>query len=155
MSSSGIVSDFEAASNSAVSSAASGVQVTTFTELVDEVPLHFQIIRLTNQVFNFFIYLILISRIYILGNLYAAAPTRPNNTVSVTSILGGASDKTASGITRRLVLKTGLNIVVACNIPKNNPMIEANAGKKLIEKLISMGYSRMKPGFPRPELPSS
>lgn len=71
--------------------------------------------------------------------------------VSVTSILGGNSDNTGSGIARRLgnfvtllgvlknyyfgswfkilclffvVLKTGLNIIMACNIPKNSPMVE-------------------------------
>ncbi|XP_039007136.1 proteasome assembly chaperone 4-like [Hibiscus syriacus] len=126
---SGITSDFEAASKTVIASAASasGVQVTTFWELVDEVTLHFQIIRLAKQ-----IYVWIGSDSAKLGNLYAAAPTRPNNTVSVSSILGGASDNTGSGIARRLVLKTGLNIVVACNIPKNNPMLEANAEKKLI-----------------------
>ncbi|RZC87036.1 hypothetical protein C5167_041966 [Papaver somniferum] len=36
------------------------------------------------------------------GHLYAAAPTRPSNTMSVTSILGGASDNTGSSIARRL-----------------------------------------------------
>ncbi|GKV29568.1 hypothetical protein SLEP1_g38483 [Rubroshorea leprosula] len=44
--------------------------------------------------------------------------------VGVTSILGGSSDNTGSGIARRLVLKTGLNIIIACNIPKNSPMLE-------------------------------
>ncbi|KAH1089112.1 hypothetical protein J1N35_016369 [Gossypium stocksii] len=142
--------DFEAASKSAVASVeslkfklqddiAGGVQVTSFSEIVDEVTLHFQIIRLAKQ-----IYVWIGSNSANLGNLYAAAPTRPNNTVSVTSILGGASDNTGSGIARRLVLKTGLNIIVACNIPKNNPMLEANAEKKLIEKLIALGYSRSK-----------
>ncbi|OMO58531.1 hypothetical protein COLO4_34545 [Corchorus olitorius] len=80
-----------------------------------------------------------------LGLLYAAAPTPPSNSVSVTSILGGASDNTGSGIARRLVLKTGVNVIVACNIPKNSPMLEANAEKKLVEKLIALGYSRPNP----------
>ncbi|GMJ14049.1 hypothetical protein HRI_005074200 [Hibiscus trionum] len=140
----GKASDSEAASKSAAASAASGgVQVTTFTELVDEVTLHFQIIHLAKQ-----IYVWIGSDSAKLGNLYAAAPTRPNNSVSVTSILGGASDNTGSGIARRLVLKTGLNIIVACNIPKNNPMLEANAEKKLMEKLITLGYSRPKSRSP-------
>ncbi|KAK8511334.1 hypothetical protein V6N13_013751 [Hibiscus sabdariffa] len=102
--SSGVASDFEAASKSAIVSAGgSGVQVTTFTELVDEVTLHFQIIRLAKQ-----IYVWIGSDSAKLGNLYAAAPTRP-----------------------------------------------ANAEKKLIEKLITMGYSRPKSRFPGPELSSS
>ncbi|GLT34738.1 hypothetical protein SLA2020_092370, partial [Shorea laevis] len=58
------------------------------------------------------------------GDLYAAASTRPSNTVGVTSILGGSSDNTGSGIARRLVLKPGLNIILACSIPKNSPMLE-------------------------------
>ncbi|KAB2067861.1 hypothetical protein ERO13_A09G242000v2 [Gossypium hirsutum] len=160
-SSSGKALDFEAASKSAVASVeslklkpqdeiAGGVQVTSFSEIVDEVTLHFQLICLAKQIF-----------VWIgcnsanLGNLYAAAPTRPNNTVSVTSILGGASDNTGSGIARRLVLKTGLNIIVACNIPKNNSMLEANAEKKLIEKLIALGYSRPKSQSSGPGLSSS
>ncbi|KAE8658286.1 Peroxiredoxin family protein [Hibiscus syriacus] len=143
----GKASDLEAASEAA---GGCGVYVTTFTELVDEVTLHFQIIRLAKQ-----IYVWIGSDSAKLGNLYAAAPTRPNNTVSVTSILGGASDNTGSGIARRLVLKTGLNIILACNIPKNNPMLEANAEKKLIEKLITLGYSMPKSRPLGPALSSS
>ncbi|VVB11080.1 unnamed protein product [Arabis nemorensis] len=79
------------------------------------------------------------------GNLYAAASTRPSNTVSVTSVLGGTSDNTGSGIARRLVLKTGLNIILACNIPKNNPLLEAKAEKVLIRKLIDLGYTMSTP----------
>ncbi|XWS08434.1 hypothetical protein CRYUN_Cryun40dG0002200 [Craigia yunnanensis] len=104
-----------------------GVQVTSFTELVDDVTLHFQIIRLPKR----------------------------SNMVSVTSILGGASDNTGSGIARRLVLKTGFNVIVACNIPKNSPMLEANAEKKLVEKLIALGYSTPKSPAPGPALSSS
>ncbi len=79
---------------------------------------------------------------------------KQKDTVSVTSILGGASDNTGSGIARRLgkfwiifdvfcdyiriigacsdmpyfsVLKTGLNIILACNIPKNSPMLEVSS----------------------------
>uniref|UniRef100_A0A453JAT1 Uncharacterized protein n=2 Tax=Aegilops tauschii subsp. strangulata TaxID=200361 RepID=A0A453JAT1_AEGTS len=86
------------------------------------------------------------------GHLYAAAATRPGNGVSVTSVLGGTSDNTGSSMARRLgtsvsaaidppssyigmkntkltsphvsVLKTGLNIILACNIPKDSPMLE-------------------------------
>ncbi|KAL0308066.1 UNVERIFIED_CONTAM: hypothetical protein Sangu_2996300 [Sesamum angustifolium] len=78
------------------------------------------------------------------GHLYAAAPTPPSNTVGVTSLIGGASDNIGSGIARRLVLKTGLNVVLACNIPKNSPILEANAEKILVQKLISLGYTKPK-----------
>ncbi|CAD6270338.1 unnamed protein product [Miscanthus lutarioriparius] len=76
------------------------------------------------------------------GHLYAAATTKPDNRVSVTSVLGGTSDNTGSSMARRLVLKTGLNIVLACNIPKDSPMLEAAAERKLVEKLKGLGYSR-------------
>ncbi|KAL5781890.1 hypothetical protein ACOSP7_006919 [Xanthoceras sorbifolium] len=117
----------------------SSVQVTCFTDLADDFTLHFQIIRLPNQIYAW-----IGCNSSKLGRLYGAAPTRPSNSVSVSSILGGVSDNTGSGIARRLVLKTGLNVIVACNIPKNSPMLEANAEKKLVEKLISLGYTRPK-----------
>ncbi|KAF8094449.1 hypothetical protein N665_0363s0015 [Sinapis alba] len=117
-----------------------GVKVTCFTEVFDDVTLQFQIIRLTKQIYVWIGY-----TSAKLGNLYAAASTRPSNTVSVTSILGGTSDNTGSGISRRLVMKTGLNIVLACNIPKNNPLLEAKAEKILIRKLIDLGYTMPTP----------
>ncbi|KAI3469222.1 hypothetical protein Pfo_025885 [Paulownia fortunei] len=120
------------------------VQVTCFSEVSDDVTLHFQIIRLHKQASENLIYAWIGCNSAKFGHLYAAAPTRPSNTVGVTSLIGGASDNTGSGIARRLVLKTGLNIVLACNIPKNSPMLEANAEKKLVQKLIGLGYSKPK-----------
>ncbi|XP_059636237.1 uncharacterized protein LOC132278471, partial [Cornus florida] len=101
-----------------------GVHINCSSEESDNVTRYFQIIRLQKQIYawigcnsaNF-------------GNLYAAVLARPKNTVSVPSIIGGASDNTGSGIARRLVLKTGLNVILACNIPKNSPMLEADAEK--------------------------
>uniref|UniRef100_A0A2N9H916 Proteasome assembly chaperone 4 n=1 Tax=Fagus sylvatica TaxID=28930 RepID=A0A2N9H916_FAGSY len=116
-----------------------GMQITCFSEVFNDVSLHFQILRFPKQ-----IYVWIGCNSAKLGRLYAAAPTRPKDTVSVTSILGGASDNTGSGIARRLVLKTGLNIILACNIPKNSPMLEADAEKMLIQKLIQLGYTRAK-----------
>ncbi|XP_050373373.1 uncharacterized protein LOC126791026 [Argentina anserina] len=119
--------------------AAGGVQVTCFTEVVqDSITLHFQIIRLQKQIYAW-----IGCNSGKLGHLYAAAPTRPN-TVSVTSIVGGSSDNTGSGIARRLVSRTGVNIILACNIPKNNPMVELDAEKLLVQKLLSLGYIRPK-----------
>ncbi|KAL3817954.1 hypothetical protein ACJIZ3_003859 [Penstemon smallii] len=115
------------------------VQVTCFSEFSDDVTLHFQIIRLHKQIYAW-----IGCNSAKFGHLYAAAPTRPSNNVSVTSLIGGDSDNTGLGIARRLVLKTGLNIVLACNIPKNSPMLEAKAEKKLMEKLISLGYTMQK-----------
>ncbi|AAF79539.1 F21D18.10 [Arabidopsis thaliana] len=102
-----------------------GVKVSCFTEVFDDVTIQFQIIRLAKQV--------------------PANKLSLSNTVSVTSVLGGTSDNTGSGIARRLVLKTGLNIILACNIPKNNPLLEAKAEKVLIRKLIDLGYTMSKP----------
>lgn len=114
------------------------IQTTCFSEVShDGVNLHFQIIRLPKQ-----IYVWIGCNTAKFGHLYAAGPTPFNNAVAVTCLLGGTSDNTGSGIARRLVLKTGLNIIVACNIPKNSPMLEAEAEKKLMEKLISLGYAK-------------
>ncbi|KAG2305134.1 hypothetical protein Bca4012_064198 [Brassica carinata] len=117
-----------------------GVKVSCFTEVFDDVTLQFQIIRLTKQIYVWIGY-----NSAKFGNLYAAASTRPSNTVSVTSVLGGTSDNTGSGIARRLVMKAGLNIILACNIPKNNPLLEAKAEKMLIRKLIDLGYTMPTP----------
>ncbi|CAN1789442.1 hypothetical protein LINPERHAP1_LOCUS18482 [Linum perenne] len=120
-----------------------------FTEVVDDLTLHFQIIRLPKQIYAW-----IGCNSSKLGHLYAAANTRPSSqsgSVSVSCVLGGASDNTGSGIARRIVLKSGLNVMLACDIPKNSPMIEANAERKMMEKLIQLGYTR-----PNPErLPSS
>uniref|UniRef100_A0A0A9CRI8 Proteasome assembly chaperone 4 n=1 Tax=Arundo donax TaxID=35708 RepID=A0A0A9CRI8_ARUDO len=118
-----------------------GVQVTCFTEDLHDVTLHFQIIRLSKQIYAW-----IGCNTAKFGHLYAAATTRPGNTVSVTSLLGGTSDNTGSSMARRLVLKTGLNIVLACNIPKDSPMLEAAAERKLVEKLKGLGYIRSKAG---------
>ncbi|XP_073013054.1 uncharacterized protein [Typha latifolia] len=115
------------------------VHITCFTEDLHDVTLHFQIIKLVKQ-----IYVWVGCNTAKFGHLYAAATTRPNNTVGVTPILGGSADNTGSSIARRLVLKTGLNIVLACNIPKDSPMLEAAAERKLIEKLRILGYIRHK-----------
>ncbi|KAI5673990.1 hypothetical protein M9H77_14354 [Catharanthus roseus] len=119
----------------------SGVQISCFSEVIDDVVLHFQIVRLQKQIYAW-----IGCNSAKFGHLYAASPTRPRNQVSVTSLIGGASDNTGSGIARRLVLKTGLNVVVACNIPKNSPMLEANAEKILVQKLNKLGYTRSKSG---------
>ncbi|KAF3435809.1 hypothetical protein FNV43_RR22901 [Rhamnella rubrinervis] len=117
-----------------------GVQITCFSEAVNDVTLHFQIMRLAKQIYAW-----IGCNSAKFGHLYAAAPTKPNNAVSVSCVLGGASDNTGSAIARRLVLKTGLNVILACNIPKNTPMLEADAEKILVQKLISLGYTRQKP----------
>ncbi|WVZ65936.1 hypothetical protein U9M48_015219 [Paspalum notatum var. saurae] len=111
------------------------LQITCFTEDLHDVTLHFQIMKFSKQ-----IYVWVGCNTAKFGHLYAAATTRPDNRVSVTSVLGGTSDNTGSSMARRLVLRTGLNIVLACNIPKDSPMLEAAVERKLVEKLKGLGY---------------
>nr|BAJ89485.1 predicted protein [Hordeum vulgare subsp. vulgare] len=118
-----------------------GAQVTCFSEDLHDVTLRFQIIRMSKQIYAW----IGCNQSAKFGHLYAAATTRLGDGVSVTSVLGGTSDNTGSSMARRLVLKTGLNIILACNIPKDSPMLEAAAERKLVEKLRSLGYIRSKP----------
>ncbi|KAJ1274334.1 hypothetical protein BS78_05G054400 [Paspalum vaginatum] len=113
------------------------MQITCFTEDLHDVTLHFQIMKFSKQ-----IYVWVGCNTSKFGLLYAAATTRPDNRVSVTSILGGTSDNTGSSMARRLVLRTGLNIVLACIIPKDSPMLEAAVERKLVEKLKGLGYVR-------------
>ncbi|XP_023157602.1 uncharacterized protein [Zea mays] len=67
------------------------MQVTCFTEDLHDVVLHFQIVRFSKQ-----IYVWVGCNTAKFGHLYAAATTRPDNRVSVTSVLGGTSDNTGS-----------------------------------------------------------
>lgn len=117
------------------------VQITSFTESLHDATIHFQIIKLAKQ-----IYVWIGCNSAKFGHLYAAAPTRPNNMVSVTSLLGGTSDNTGSSIARHLVMKSGLSLILACNIPKDNPMLEAAVERKLSEKLMTLGYIKPKVG---------
>ncbi|ONM39812.1 hypothetical protein ZEAMMB73_Zm00001d044036 [Zea mays] len=73
------------------------MQVTCFTEDLHDVVLHFQIVRFSKQ-----IYVWVGCNTAKFGHLYAAATTRPDNRVSVTSVLGGTSDNTGSSMARRL-----------------------------------------------------
>ncbi|KAK9072221.1 hypothetical protein SSX86_008653 [Deinandra increscens subsp. villosa] len=117
-----------------------GTKITCFSDIFNDIPIHFQIISFPKQ-----IYVWIGCHTARFGSLYAAASTRRNNIVSVTSLLGGSSDNTGSGIARRVVLKTGVPVTLSCNIPKDSPMLEAHAEKKLIQKLISLGYTKPKP----------
>ncbi|KAH7671044.1 proteasome assembly chaperone 4 protein [Dioscorea alata] len=114
-----------------------GVQITCFTENVNDVVLHFQIIRLAKQIFAW-----IGCNSAKLGHVHAAASTRPMNTVSVAALIGGGANSTGSSVARRLALKTGVNVVLACNIPnsKDSQMLEAAAERKLMEKLTTLGY---------------
>ncbi|PKA62244.1 hypothetical protein AXF42_Ash016036 [Apostasia shenzhenica] len=111
------------------------VQITCFTEDVHDITLHFQIVHLSKQIYAW-----IGCNNAKFGHFYAAIPTRPSNTVSVTSLLKGDANNTGSSMARRLVMKTGLSIVLACNIPNDSPILEATAERKLIEKLRSLGY---------------
>ncbi|KAM0034576.1 putative proteasome assembly chaperone 4 [Helianthus debilis subsp. tardiflorus] len=113
--------------------------ITCFSDVFNDIPIHFQIICFPKQIYAW-----IGCQTARFGCLYAAASTRPNNIVSVTSLLGGTSDNTGAGIARRIVLKTGVPVTLACNIPKDSPMLEAHVEKKLIQKLIILGYTKSK-----------
>lgn len=127
-------------SNSSEKQLIDDLQITCFTEELNDITLHFQIIRLAKQIYAW-----IGCNSAKFGHLYAAGATRPDNAVSVTSLHRSSSDNTGSSIARRLVLRTGLSIILACNIPKDNPMLEATAERKLMERFRSLGYIRSKP----------
>ncbi|KMZ62415.1 hypothetical protein ZOSMA_467G00080 [Zostera marina] len=110
------------------------VRISSFSEDVRDGSLYFQIIRLRKQMYVWIGY-----NSAKFGHLYASVPTRPNNSVSVTSLIGGGSDNSGSSIARHLVHKTGLNIILACHLPKDTPLLEFNAEKILIGKLKNLG----------------
>ncbi|KAL8251744.1 hypothetical protein R6Q59_035437, partial [Mikania micrantha] len=83
-------------------------KITCFSDIFNDIPIHFQIISFPKQIYAW-----IGCQTARFGCLYAAAPTRPNNMVSVTSLLGGTSDNTGSGIARRIVLKTGVPVTLA------------------------------------------
>nr|XP_043606458.1 proteasome assembly chaperone 4 [Erigeron canadensis] len=115
----------------------SDLHITCFSHVFNDISLHFQIIRFPKQIYAW-----IGCNSTKLGHLYAAAPTRPNDVVSVSSLLGHTSDNTGSGIARRIVMKTGVPIMLACNIPKDSPILEAEAEKKLVQKLKTLGYTK-------------
>ncbi|XP_022942813.1 uncharacterized protein LOC111447543 isoform X2 [Cucurbita moschata] len=110
-----------------------GVRVSCYSEAINDVPVHFQIISLSKQIY---VWIGCSSAKF--GNLYAAAPTRPNNTFN------RVRDYLNFKRVDQDVLKTGLNIILASNIPKNSPMIEVAAEKMLVQKLASLGFIRPK-----------
>eukprot|EP00252_Welwitschia_mirabilis_P022122 TRINITY_DN5891_c0_g1_i1.p1 TRINITY_DN5891_c0_g1~~TRINITY_DN5891_c0_g1_i1.p1 ORF type:complete len:165 (+),score=31.86 TRINITY_DN5891_c0_g1_i1:186-680(+) len=113
------------------------IRMTCFSEEAHDAILHFQIISFSKQV-----YIWIGCNSAKLGYLHAGAFTRPNMNPTVTTLIGGGADSTGAGIARRLVSRTGLNIIVACNIPKDSPMLEALAERLLIQKLNCLGYSK-------------
>ncbi|XP_020571027.1 uncharacterized protein LOC110018156 isoform X2 [Phalaenopsis equestris] len=107
-------------SKASVGALTDDVQITCFTEDLHDATLHFQIIRFSKQ----------------------------SNSVSITSLLKGNAQNTGSSMAHRLVLKTGLSVVLACNIPKDSPVLEAAAERKLFEKLRNLGCIRTGPSPP-------
>ncbi|XP_027120950.1 uncharacterized protein [Coffea arabica] len=78
-------------------SRSNGVEIISFSDVVDDATLHFHIIRLHRQIYAW-----IGCNSAKFGHLYAAAPTRPSNAVSVTSLIGGSSDNAGAGIARRI-----------------------------------------------------
>lgn len=106
-----------------------------FSAEVQDGILHFQILRLEQQ-----LYIWVGCNSAKFGQLYASLPTPFDRTPSLATLIGGAADSAGASIARRLVLKTGWSIVLACNLPKNSPNLEAQAEKRLLQELKTLGY---------------
>ncbi|XP_024384832.1 uncharacterized protein [Physcomitrium patens] len=111
------------------------LEVTQFSDESNDSTFHFQILRLTNQ-----LYVWIGCNSARMGNLYAALPTRWDKTASVAALVGGGADSTGASMARRLSMRTGWSIVLASNIPSNAPVLEAFAEQRLFQELRSMGY---------------
>ncbi|KAG9459918.1 hypothetical protein H6P81_004426 [Aristolochia fimbriata] len=111
------------------------VAISCFSEDLQVARLDFQIIRLQKQIY---VWIGCSSGKF--GSLYAALTTRPNNGPTVASLRGGSADSVGSTIAARIVKKTGLSVILACNLRPGNPKIEASAEKILMEKLKMLGY---------------
>ncbi|KAH7387592.1 hypothetical protein KP509_16G031500 [Ceratopteris richardii] len=67
-------------------------------------------------------------------------PTPFERIPSLATLIGGTSDSVGASIARRLALKTGWSVVLACNLPKNSPNLEAQAEMELLSELRTQGY---------------
>eukprot|EP00250_Pteridium_aquilinum_P011624 c20203_g1_i1 orf=92-541(+) len=107
----------------------------SFSHEVQDGILHFQILKLDKQ-----LYIWVGCNSAKLGQLYASITTPFERTPSLATLIGGTADSVGASIARRLALKTGWSIVLACNLPKNSPNLEAQAEKWLFQELRTLGY---------------
>ncbi|KAI5067138.1 hypothetical protein GOP47_0017666 [Adiantum capillus-veneris] len=107
----------------------------TFSREVQDGLLHFQILKLDKQ-----LYIWVGCNSAKLGQLYASMPTPFERTPSLATLIGGTADNVGASIARRLALKTGWSIVLACNLPKNSPNLEAQAEIQLLQELKTLGF---------------
>ncbi|CAM6129780.1 unnamed protein product [Calypogeia fissa] len=112
-----------------------GLPLTEFSDEIDEATFHFQILKLTDQ-----LYIWVGCNSARLGHLYASFPSRFDKMPSLTTLIGGGADSVGASMARRLSLKTGWSIILAANIPSNSPTIEAFAEKRLLQELRALGY---------------
>lgn len=112
-----------------------GLEMTQFSDESDDSTFHFQILRLTDQ-----LYVWIGCNSARMGNLYAALPTRWDKTASVAALVGGGAESTGASMARRLSMRTGWSIILASNIPSNAPVLEAFAERRLFQELRTLGY---------------
>lgn len=111
-----------------------------FSHEVQDGILHFQILKLDKQ-----LYVWLGCNSAKLGQLYASMLTPFERTPSLATLISGTADSVGASIAQRLALKTGWSIVLACNLPKNSPNLEAQAEKRLLQELKTLGYAKSAP----------
>lgn len=109
----------------------------SFSHEVQDGILHFQILKLDKQ-----LYIWVGCNSAKLGQLYASMPTRFEKIPSLATLIGGSAESVGASIARRLALKTGWSIVLACNLPKNSPNLEAQAEKRLLQELKALEYTK-------------
>eukprot|EP00245_Coleochaete_scutata_P007133 TRINITY_DN22234_c0_g1_i1.p1 TRINITY_DN22234_c0_g1~~TRINITY_DN22234_c0_g1_i1.p1 ORF type:complete len:155 (-),score=9.33 TRINITY_DN22234_c0_g1_i1:240-641(-) len=105
-----------------------------FSEAALDVIFHFQILKLSHQV-----YVWVGCNAARMGHLYAVMQTRFQREPSLAVLSGGGADTTGAAIARRLSMRTGLPIVMACSLPSNSPEHEGFAERRLLQEFRGMG----------------
>lgn len=114
----------------------SGLTEHQFTDLHEETPVHFQIIRLEKQLF------VWMGTQANMGNLCLAMPTRMDPTPTVTTLLPGPADSDSSSMAQRLAKRTGLPVAASVNLPASSPTLKAWAERRLVAELDRLQLSR-------------
>eukprot|EP00249_Psilotum_nudum_P012128 c23595_g1_i1 orf=571-1167(-) len=112
-----------------------GVQLHCFSQQANDGILHFQILHLNKQ-----LYIWIGCNSAKFGHLYTSMPTPFDRAPSLAVLIGGGADSTGASMARRLALRTGWSIFLACDLPKNSPILEADAEKRLMQELKTLGY---------------
>eukprot|EP00897_Mesotaenium_endlicherianum_P001081 jgi/Mesen1/10974/ME000096S10549 len=105
-----------------------------FTEDALDSKFYFQIVPLQRQ-----LYVWVGCNTSSMGNVYAAVSTRFDAMPVVSPLIGGGADCPGASMARRLALRAGRSVVLACNMPAKSPTLEAYAERRLLQELRAMG----------------